>query len=195
MKTLLNNIQDQLRESARIKDVIRETFTQEIATTAQAMVECYKNSGKLLICGNGGSAADAQHFAAEMVGRFNYDRGALPAIALTTDSSILTAVSNDYSFDFVFSRQIDALGTSNDMLIVISTSGNSQNVVNAVRAAKQKHIKTIALLGKDGGTLSGLTDYKIIIPSEQSQRIQEGHITIIHIWCDIIEKTLFPLNK
>jgi len=195
LKTLLNNIQDQLRESARIKDVIRETFTQEIATTAQAMVECYKNSGKLLICGNGGSAADAQHFAAEMVGRFNYDRGALPAIALTTDSSILTAVSNDYSFDFVFSRQIDALGTSNDMLIVISTSGNSQNVVNAVRAAKQKHIKTIALLGKDGGTLSGLTDYKIIIPSEQSQRIQEGHITIIHIWCDIIEKTLFPLNK
>ena len=195
MKTLINNIQDQLRESARIKDVIRENFTQEIATTAKAMIECYQSGGKLLICGNGGSAADSQHFAAELVGRLNYDRGALPAIALTTDSSILTAVSNDYSFDFIFSRQVDALGNNNDMLIVISTSGNSQNVVNAVHAAKQKKIKTLALTGKDGGTLAGLTDYKIIIPSQQSQRIQEGHITIIHLWCDIIEKTLFPLNK
>ncbi len=194
MNTLLNNIQDQLLESAKIKDIIRENYTNEILSTANKMIECYKNGGKLLICGNGGSAADAQHFAAELVGRLNYDRGALPAIALTTDSSILTAVSNDYSFDNLFSRQIEALGNSNDTLILISTSGFSQNVINAVYTAKEKKIKTIALLGKDGGTLAGLADYKIIIPSHNSQRIQEGHITIIHIWCDLIEKTLFPVK-
>jgi len=194
LNNLFNNIQEQLRESARIKEIIRENYTNDILSTATIMIDCYKNSGKLLICGNGGSAADAQHFAAELVGRLNYDRSALPAIALTTDSSILTAVSNDYSFDTVFSRQIEALGNSNDTLILISTSGHSQNMINAVNAAKEKKMKTIALLGKDGGTLAGFVDYKIIIPSHNSQRIQEGHITIIHLWCDLIETTLFPVK-
>ncbi|MBN2413810.1 D-sedoheptulose 7-phosphate isomerase [candidate division KSB1 bacterium] len=187
-------MQDQLRDSARIKDVIRENFSNEILTTANQMINCFKNGGKLLICGNGGSAADAQHFAAEMVGRLNYDRGALAAVALTTDSSILTAVSNDYSFDHFFARQVEALGNRGDTLIALSTSGHSQNVLNAVYAAKEKKIQTIALSGKDGGALAELADYNITIPSHNSQRIQEGHITIIHIWCNLIEKTLFPVK-
>ncbi len=193
MNPMLQNIENQLRESARIKEEIREKYAQTILDTAELMIDCFKNGGKLLICGNGGSAADSQHFAAEMIGRLKRNRAALPAIALTTDSSILTAVANDFSFDVIFRKQVEALGSRGDVLIGLSTSGNSSNVLQAMQAAKSKGLHTVALLGKDGGTLAAAADHAIIIPSDVSQRIQEGHITIIHIWCDLIEDAMFPV--
>lgn len=193
MVSMLQNIEDQLRESARIKEEIRERYAQTILHTAELMINCYKSGGKLLICGNGGSAADSQHFAAEMIGRLKRNRGALPAIALTTDSSILTALANDFSFDVIFRKQVEALGRRGDVLIGLSTSGNSMNVMQAMEAAKIKGLHTIALVGKDGGTLAAAADHAIVIPSNVSQRIQEGHITIIHIWCDLIEDAMFPV--
>jgi len=188
----LQNIHDQLNESARIKEMIRDRYSETILKTVDLMISCYKNSGKLLICGNGGSAADSQHFAAEMVGRLVKDRDPLPAIALTTDTSILTAIGNDYSYDVVFRKQVQALGKSGDVLVCMSTSGNSENVAQAILGAKEKNIQTVALLGKSGGKIAGMADHVIVVPSNVSQRIQEGHITIIHIWCEIIESTLFP---
>ena len=190
-KSLIN---EQLQQSAQVLQFINEKLVDDIAQTGALMVDCYKAGGKLLVCGNGGSAADAQHFAAELVGRLNYHRAALPAIALTTDTSILTAVANDYSFNEIFTRQVEALGQAGDILVGLSTSGNSGNVIQAIHAAKAKKMTTIALLGKNGGTLAGLADYKMIIPSQTSQKIQEGHITIIHLWCEIVEKTLFPVK-
>lgn len=192
MKDQLQNIHDQLDESARIKEMIRDRYSETILKTVDLMISCYKNGGKLLICGNGGSAADSQHFAAEMVGRLVKDRDPLPAIALTTDTSILTAIGNDYSYDVVFRKQVEALGKPGDILVCMSTSGNSENVVQAILAAKEKNIQTVALLGKSGGKIAAMADYAIVVPSNVSQRIQEGHITIIHIWCEIIENTLFP---
>ncbi len=186
-------IHEQLEQSVQVIRYINENLVDDIVQAGALMVECYQAGGKLLICGNGGSAADAQHFAAELVGRLNYHRAALPAIALTTDTSILTAVANDYSFNDIFARQVEALGQAGDILVGLSTSGNSGNVVQAVHAAKCKKITTIALLGKSGGTLAGLADYKLVIPSQTSQKIQEGHITIIHLWCEMVEKTLFPV--
>ena len=193
MTPMLQNIEDQLRESALIKDKIRERHAQTILRTAELMINCFKSGGKLLICGNGVSAADSQHFAAEMIGRLKRNRGALPAIALTTDSSILTAVANDFSFDVIFRKQVEALGSRGDVLIGLSTSGNSLNVMQAMEAAKIKGLHTVALLGKEGGTLAIAADHAIVIPSNVSQRIQEGHITIIHIWCDLIEDAMFPV--
>ncbi|NOY61494.1 MAG: D-sedoheptulose 7-phosphate isomerase [Calditrichaeota bacterium] len=172
--------------------MIRDRYSETILKTVDLMISCYKNSGKLLICGNGGSAADSQHFAAEMVGRLVKDRDPLPAIALTTDTSILTAIGNDYSYDVVFRKQVQALGKSGDVLVCMSTSGNSENVAQAILGAKEKNIQTVALLGKSGGKIAGMADHVIVVPSNVSQRIQEGHITIIHIWCEIIESTLFP---
>ena len=192
MKDQLQNIRDQLDASAQIKENIRDRYSGTILETVELMISCYKNGGKLLICGNGGSAADSQHFAAEMVGRLVKDRDPLPAIALTTDTSILTAIGNDYSYDVVFRKQVEALGRPGDVLVCISTSGNSENVAQAILVAKEKNIHTVALLGKDGGKIAAMVDYTIIVPSNVSQRIQEGHITIIHIWCEIIESTLFP---
>ncbi len=192
MKDQLQNIRDQLDESARIKAMIRDRYAETILKTVDFMIACYKNGGKLLICGNGGSAADSQHFAAEMVGRLVKDRDPLPAIAMTTDTSILTAIGNDYSYDIVFRKQVEALGKPGDVLVCMSTSGNSENVVQAILAAKEKNIRTVALLGKSGGKIAEMADDAIVVPSNVSQRIQEGHITIIHIWCEIIESTLFP---
>jgi len=192
LKDQLQNSRAQLDESARIKEMIRGRYSETILKTVDFMIACYKNGGKLLICGNGGSAADSQHFAAEMVGRLVKDRDPLPAIAMTTDTSILTAISNDYSYDVVFRKQVEALGKPGDILICMSTSGNSENLVQAILAAKEKNIHTVALLGKDGGKIATMADDAIVVSSNVSQRIQEGHITIIHIWCEIIESTLFP---
>lgn len=162
-----------------------------IDKAAKAIVESYKNNGKLMICGNGGSASDAQHFAGELVGRFKIERKALPAIALTENSSVLTAISNDYGYEKVFERQIEAIGEKGDVLVAITTSGNSQNVLNAVKKAKELGLKTIGLVGKRGGKLKGVCDIEILVPSEDTQRIQEMHVTIIHIICGIIENELF----
>ncbi len=159
-----------------------------IERTAKLLIKTVKSGNKVLIVGNGGSAADAQHLAAEFVGRYETERTALPAIALTTDTSALTAITNDYSFDKVFARQVEALASKGDCLIAISTSGNSPNVINAVMAARNRGCSVIGMTGKNGKKLAGLSDESIMIPSTRTARIQETHILISHIWCELIDK-------
>lgn len=159
-----------------------------IQTSADMLKNCLANGGKILICGNGGSAADSQHFAAELTGRYKKERQALPAIALSVDTSALTAIGNDYGFGLIFSRQVEALAQKNDIVFGISTSGNSENVINAFHAAKTKGCKTIALSGRDGGSMKNLCDTNMIVPSHDTARIQEIHILVIHILCDILER-------
>jgi D-sedoheptulose 7-phosphate isomerase len=152
--------------------------------------ECLQSGGKIMFCGNGGSAADCQHLAAELTGRFIKERSPLAAIALSTDTSALTCIGNDYSFDEIFSRQLQALGRNGDLLIAISTSGNSQNVIRAVQVAQGLGIQTVGLLGRDGGHLRSVCDYCIIVPSNSTARIQECHILIGHTLCGLIEQEL-----
>ncbi len=186
-----------------IKDLIVESiFTKEktidlisnIEEVFEILLNTYLNGNKILIAGNGGSAADAQHFAAELVGRFKLDRSPLPCIALTTDTSIITAWANDASFEDIFSRQIEALGKKGDTFIGISTSGNSKNVINAVQTSSSLGLSTIALLGNNGGEIMNLVDSGIIVPSNNTPRIQEVHIMIIHILCELLELKLFSKN-
>ena len=184
-------IQQELEESAAVKKTVAENLADVIAKAAGTIIASYQNGGKLLLCGNGGSAADAQHIAGELVGRFLKERKALSAIALTTDTSILTALANDYSVEKIFARQVEAHGKTGDVLLAISTSGNSANIIQAVETAKTSGVKTIGLLGKGGGKMKGKCDIEIIIPSENTQRIQEAHITIGHIICGLVEKELF----
>ncbi len=184
---IIRNFQD----SIEIKKNVLQTNVDDIRNAAKVIVEALKNKNKLLICGNGGSAADSQHFSAELVGRFKKERQGIPAIALTVDTSILTAWGNDYSFDTIFSRQIEALGVQGDVLVAISTSGNSKNLIKALEQAKLMGIKSISLLGKGGGLMKDLSDYNIIVPSDDGMRVQESHITIIHSICEIIENELF----
>jgi len=159
----------------------------EIQNAANLSITALNNGKKILLCGNGGSAADAQHIAAELSGRFQRDRQALSAISLTTDTSALTAIANDYGFDYIFSRQVDALAVDGDILIAISTSGNSKNTINAIYNAKQKGCKIITLTGKDGGHMCSMGDTNIIIPSNVTARIQEMHIMSGHMICAIID--------
>lgn len=186
-------IYHQIADSAATKQAIleNEPLLDLLVEVAQKCVEVYKNGKKILIAGNGGSAADAQHFAAELVGRYGFDRPSLPSLALTTDTSALTAIGNDYGYDHVFSRQLEGLGVEGDLFIGISTSGNSQNVLNAFESAKAKGITTVALVGRDGGKMGQMADYAIIIPSNKTPRIQESHLLVEHIICDIIEREIF----
>jgi D-sedoheptulose 7-phosphate isomerase len=162
-----------------------------LAEVAQALIAAFRAGKKVLLCGNGGSAADAQHLAAEFVGKFYFDRPALPAEALTVNTSSLTAIGNDYSFDVVFSRQVEAFGAAGDVLIGITTSGNSRNVVEAFRVARQRGILTVGLTGASGGTLKAAADYCICIASTDTPRIQEHHILVGHILCELVEQALF----
>lgn len=174
-------------------DVIQKLLANEIANIercAEIIFQVFESGGKVLICGNGGSAADAQHIAAEFVGRYETERKALPAIALTTDTSALTALANDYDFEKIFSRQVEALAHEKDLLIAISTSGNSPNVCAAVMTARQIGCKTLVLTGGKGKKLASLCDDGILVPSERTARIQESHILIAHIWCEIIDEKL-----
>lgn len=157
------------------------------------LADVFKQGNKILICGNGGSMTDAMHFAEEMTGRFRKNRPALPAIAIS-DPSHLTCVGNDYGFEEVFSRGVEAFGNKGDLLIALSTSGNSQNVINAVKKAKAMQIATVGLLGKDGGKLNEIVDHKLIVPGDTSDRIQEIHMMILHILIEMIERILFPRN-
>jgi D-sedoheptulose 7-phosphate isomerase len=166
-------------------------LSSEIEKSANLIIDAFKKGKKLLICGNGGSAADSQHFAAEMVGRYKKDRRGLPAIALTTDTSIITAVANDYGFDAIFEKQVEALGEKGDILFAISTSGNSPNVLKAMEKAKTKGMNVIGLSGKNGGKMKGLCDIDLIVPSSNTPRIQESHITMIHIICELVEGGMF----
>lgn len=185
-------IQAQLKESSELKKRMFDACAADILRAVDTIIRAFNNAKKVLICGNGGSAADAQHLATELVIRMaKSDRPALPAIALTTDSSMLTAGGNDIGFENVFARQVEAHGTAGDILIAISTSGRSENVNRAVREATKRGMKVIGLLGKDGGISKGLVDIPIVVPSDDTQRIQEGHITIAHIICGIIENEMF----
>jgi len=184
----MDRIKEFLNESADLKREVAETLAPAILEAVNHVRASFENRGKLLLMGNGGSAADAQHLAAEFIGRYKLERKPIPAIALTTDSSILTCVGNDYSFDDVFVRQIQALARKEDTVLAISTSGNSENVLRAVAEAKQIGAVTIGLLGKGGGKLKDLVDVPLVVPSSDTARIQEVHITIGHILCEILDQ-------
>lgn len=185
-------VEKSFRDSVKAKE---RFFTKKnmalVVEAAEAVVASFKSGGKLMLIGNGGSAADSQHIAAEFVNRFEIERPPLPALALTTDTSDLTSIGNDYSFDQVFSKQIRALGKGNDVLLAISTSGNSANVLKGIEAAKAMKIKTIALTGKDGGKMADKADILLNVDSKTTARIQETHITICHIICELVDHMLF----
>ncbi len=183
-------IQKELEEHLQIMQAIGEPLQKTIADVANMMCACLEEGNKILVAGNGGSAADAQHFAAELVGRFTRNRKALAAIALTTDTSALTAIANDFGYDDVFSRQLEGLGQSGDMFLAISTSGNSANLVKALNTAHHAAIKTVALLGKSGGSMKDIAERSIIVPSNTTQRIQEVHEWILHTWCACIDSMI-----
>ncbi len=185
-----NEIKALFDKNIELHQIVKETLAIKIAEAADLIIQAYVRGNKLLLCGNGGSAADAQHIAAELVGRFKKERRGLPAIALTTDTSIMTAIANDYWYELLFARQAEALGDEGDILVGISTSGNSMNIIRAVEAAKFKGLKTIGLLGGDGGKLKDLVDLSIIVPSEESDRTQEVHILIAHIICQLIDSKI-----
>lgn len=183
-------IQKQLRESAEVKIKTSELLTEKIIQAAEMLLHAYRNGGKVLLVGNGGSAADAQHIAGELVANLDHrrKRKALPAIALTANTSILTAIGNDHGYDQVFARNVEAFAGASDVLIAITTSGNSSNVLRAAEAAKKNGAKVVGLTGGTGGKLIVLSDLALVVPSSDTQRIQETHITIGHILCDIIEQ-------
>ncbi len=184
----MQQIKDFLNESARLKQLVAETLTGDIQKVIDLIRASYQQGGKLLLMGNGGSAGDAQHIAAELIGRYKRERKAVPAIALTVDTSILTAVGNDYGFENVFSRQVEGLARKEDVVMAISTSGNSENVIRGLEAAKSLSATTVALLGNQGGKIKGLVDAAVVVPSSDTARIQEVHITIGHIICEILDQ-------
>jgi len=186
----MERVKQFLKESGDLKHRVAETLSGEILEAAQTIRDRLASGGKLLLMGNGGSAADSQHIAAELIGRFKKERAAIPAIALTVDSSSLTALGNDYGFETIFSRQIEALATAKDAVIGISTSGNSQNVIRALNLARNMGAATIGLVGHGGGDMKDCVDICIVVPSDDTARIQEVHITIGHIICEIIEQDL-----
>lgn len=194
---LITRISQHFQDSAQTKLDAIEMLAAPIADAVEAMVACLVNNGKILACGNGGSAGDAQHFAAELVGRFEVERQELAAIALTTDSSILTAIANDYSFKMVFSKQVRALGQPGDVLLAISTSGNSANVIEAIRAAHDNNLHIVALTGKGGGEIGAMMrdgDVHICVPADRTARIQETHLLTIHCLCDGIDHMLLGVE-
>ena len=190
---LEQRIQQQFFDSADLKYAAAEILSKPIAAAVSALVGCITGGGKVLTCGNGGSAGDAQHFAAEFVGRFERERPGLAAIALTTDTSILTAIGNDYSFEAIFSKQVQALGAPGDVLLAMTTSGNSANVLAAIEAAHEREMTVVALTGRGGGKMGNVlreTDVHICVPHERTARIQEVHILAIHCICDGVDAQL-----
>ena len=193
MTTLIQRVAEHFAESIQTKQQAAQVLAQPTAQAAELLFNALANDGKFLICGNGGSAADAQHFAAEMTGRFEKERMELAAIALTTDTSALTAIGNDYGFDHIFSKQVRALGRTGDVLVGISTSGNSGNVIEAIKAAHQNGMHVIALTGRDGGKIAQMLqegDVLLNVPYPRTARIQEVHILLIHAMCDCIDTML-----
>lgn len=187
------------KELAKLATLIADiqadkALLNQVVECAEIIVDTLRKGGKVLIAGNGGSAADAQHIAGEFVSRFNYDRPGLAAIALTTDTSILTAIGNDYGYERLFSRQVQALGREGDVFIGITTSGNSVNVLEALKTAKDAGLKTIGFTGSTGGKMAGICDITLRMPSPETPKIQEGHIAIGHIICGLVEAAMFPRN-
>lgn len=188
-------IKDILLESIQVKEELMRKHVASIMQITRLLKDALQKKGKVIIFGNGGSASDAQHIAAELVGRFQKERRPLPAIALTTNTSILTAVANDYGYEVVFSKQLEALGCKNDIVIGISTSGKARNVAAGIRQAKKMGLKAIAFTGGDGGELARLADAALMIPSMVTARIQEAHITVGHIICELIEESYCSKTK
>ena len=187
----MENLANYINESIEVKQAFKDNNIEELQKIIDLTANSLENGKKILVAGNGGSAADAQHFAAELVGRYKKERTALPAIALTTDSSNLTAIGNDYGYDAIFKRQVEALAQVEDILFVISTSGNSSNLLETIDIARNKGVKIVGLLGKDGGKLKQMCDYSIVVPSNNTPRIQENHIFTIHCICEEVENSLF----
>ena len=185
-------VREMLCESARVKEELAEQAAGAIARAASVLIDAFRNGGKVLLFGNGGSAADAQHLAAEWTGRLRGERRGLPAVALTANTSELTALGNDYGFDRVFARLIEALGSPGDVAIALSTSGNSPNVLAGVAEARARGLRTIGLSGHRGGKLAPAVEIALLVPSDDTQRIQESHITIGHVLADLVEQALFP---
>jgi len=188
-------IKEILLESIQVKEELLRNNIGSILEIAEAAIDCLKKNGKVILFGNGGSASDSQHIAAELIGRFKKDRSALAAIALTTNTSVLTSLANDYGYEVVFAKQIEALAGKNDIAIGISTSGKAKNVAAGIRQAKKMGLKTVALTGGDGGELAKLADISLLVPSAVTARIQEAHITIGHIICELIEEALCSTQK
>lgn len=191
---LTSRIHKQFDDSLQTKQQSREVLTQPLNDAAALMVNCLRNDGKILACGNGGSAADAQHFAAELINRFEMERPELAAVALTTDSSVLTSIANDYDYNQIFSKQVRGLGRKGDVLLAISTSGNSPNVVAAISAAHERNMQVVVLTGRDGGKMSAMLkpgDINICVPSQVTARTQEVHLLCLHCICDGIDHTMF----
>ena len=185
-------------DSIEVKQRAMDQLAPSIAAAGQLMTDCLFNNGKILSCGNGGSAGDAQHFSAEMLNRFEMERPGLPAMALTTDSSTLTSIANDYCYDDIFSKQVRALGQPGDCLLAISTSGNSENVLRAVQAAHERGVQVVALTGRDGGKMAGIYhegDVEIRVPATSTARIQEVHLVVIHCLCDLIDRRLLGIEE
>ncbi len=194
---LEQRIQQQFFDSADAKYAAAEALTRPVCDAAQILLNCITSGGKVLACGNGGSAGDAQHFSAELIGRFEAERQELAAIALTTDSSILTAVGNDYGFNHIFSRQVRGLGHAGDVLLAISTSGNSGNVIEAIKAAHEHDMRVIALTGKGGGQIGDMLaddDIHLCVPADRTARIQETHLLVVHCLCDGIDALLLGVE-
>jgi len=194
---LITRISENFSESAHLKLQAMDALAGPIAAAAERMVQCLKSDKKIMSCGNGGSAADSQHFAAELVNRFEMERPPLSAIALTTDTSTLTSIANDYDFDQVFSKQVRALGHAGDLLLAISTSGNSRNVIAAIQAAHEARVGVIALTGRDGGKMAEMlkpTDIHICVPAQSTARIQEVHLLTLHCLCDAIDCLLLGVE-
>ena len=194
---LIARVAKHFEDSAHTKLNAIELMAAPIAAAIETMTDCLINGGKILACGNGGSAGDAQHFAAELIGRFEAERQELAAIALTTDSSILTAVGNDYGFNYIFSRQVRGLGHAGDVLLAISTSGNSGNIIEAIRAAHEADMRVIALTGKGGGEIGDMLrddDIHLCVPADRTARIQEIHLLVIHCLCDGIDALLLGVE-
>jgi D-sedoheptulose 7-phosphate isomerase len=187
------HVRNHFQEAIALKQRMSETLAPAIARAGEALGAALARGNKVLACGNGGSAADCQHFAAELVGRLERERPGLPAIALTVDTSAITAIANDYSYDFVFSRQVEALGREGDFLVALSTSGNSRNVIEAMRAARARGMAVIALTGRDGGAMAGMLgpqDHSLNVAHARTMRIQEVHILALHCLCDTIDNIL-----
>ena len=192
------HLRQHFEEGVELRRRMAQTLPPLIAAAGTALAEALRAGRKALACGNGGSAADAQHFAAELVGRFERERPGMPAIALTTDTSALTAIANDYDFDRVFSKQVEALGAKGDVLLAISTSGNSKNVVEAVKAAHAKGLVVIALTGRDGGALGKMLrpgDFHLNVEHPRTMRIQEMHLTVVHCLCEVVDNAIYGEKK
>ena len=194
----VTNLKQHFLEGIELRQRMAETMPAQIARAGEALAQALKTGRKVLSCGNSGSAADSQHFAAEMVGRFERERPGLPGIALTTDTSALTAIANDYDFDRVFSRQVEALGQPGDFLLAISTSGNSKNVIEAIKAAQAKGLVVIALTGRDGGAMGKMlrpTDFHLNVAHSRTMRVQEIHLLAIHCLCEVVDNVIYGEEK